>query len=121
MTPATTTAPEYLVSPYPRPALSGTLAPVPSVTAEAVSIPWNVISRDESSGALTVVVDDGGCITAPFGYTATAYKGTVVIGIYSTNTLPSGEACAGTGHLAVYRLVLPSADAKLSLAHATYL
>jgi hypothetical protein len=68
-----------------------------------------------------VDVDDGGCITVPFGYTATTYKDIVIIGIYSTSTLASGEACAGTGRLAVYRLVLPPADAKLSLAHAPYL
>lgn len=121
MIPATATAPGYLSTGYPHVTLSGTLPRVPSVTGSAVSLPWIQMSRDENSGTLTVELDDGGCITVPFGYTATTYKHTVIIGIYSTSTLPSGEACAGAGHLAVYRLTLPAADARLSLAHATYL
>ena len=122
MLPATTPAPEYLTGSNVAPGTpSGTLPLVNSVPSNAVSLPWGVISRDESTGAMAVAVDDGGCVSVPFGYTATAYRSTiVVITVYSTGLLPSGEACAGVGHLVRYRLTLPSADAKLALAHAPY-
>jgi hypothetical protein len=121
MIPATATAPDYLNGPNPtEDTLSGTLPQVASVAADAVSIPWDPVGRAGSDGALTVNVDDGGCISKPFGYTAVTYQNSVIIGIYSTNLLPSGEACAGVGHLATYRIALPPADAKLPLLHASY-
>lgn len=123
MLPATATAPAYLSSAnVPSETADGTLPLVHSVAANAVSIPWGLISRDGSTGALTVVADDGGCVSAPFGYTATVRSKTVVVlAIYSTNTLPSyAQGCAGVGHLVTYRLTLPPADVKLSLAHAPY-
>jgi hypothetical protein len=101
--------------------MSGTLPLVKSVPSNAVSLPWGVISRAESTGAVEVAVDDGGCVSPPFGYTATAYRSTiVVVTVYATGDVPSGEACAGVGHLVRYRLTLPSADAKLALAHGRY-
>jgi hypothetical protein len=123
MIPATESAPPYLGDPNPR---SSTPAgpPLPlarSVAANATSIPWGLVSRDESGDDLTVEVAYGGCTPAPFGYTAITYEDHVVIAIYSTDiVLPSGDGCAAVGQSAVYRLILPSADAKLSLAHAPY-
>ena len=118
MIPATATAPGYLAEPDPSGmTLSGDLPPVASVAPDAVSIPWYPLDRDASSGAVTVNVDDGGCVSPPFGFTATPYGGSVIVSVYSRNLLPSGEACGGASHLSIYRLLLPSADAKLPLLH----
>jgi hypothetical protein len=119
--PATTAAPSYPIALAPSETPAGTLPLLHSVATNAVSIPWDVISRDKSTGIVIVDADDGGCVSPPFGYTATTYRhSTLIIAVYSTDLLPSGEACAGVGHIVTYRFILPSGDAELSLAHAPY-
>lgn len=118
---ATEAAPGYLSgSTAPRLPSSGTLKLLASLKS-GVSIPWGLVSRDESTGAVTVDVDDGGCVSAPFGYTAStsvAASASVEITIYSTSSLKGNEVCAGVGHIQSFTLTLPPADAKLALLHA---
>jgi hypothetical protein len=122
MIPATESAPALLGGPYLfSSAPVSTLPPARSVASNSRSIPWGLVNRDVSTGILTVQVEYGGCTPRPFGYTAITHQDTVVIAIYSNDiVLPSGDGCSAVGELAVYRLVLPPADAKLSPAHAPY-
>lgn len=116
---ATEPAPGYLTGAQaPQLPSSGTLKLLTSLKT-GVSIPWGLVSRDASTGAVTVDVDDGGCVSAPFGYTASGASSTsVVITIYSISQLKDGEACGGVGHIQSFKLTLPPADTELTLVHA---